>query len=85
METNQETKKEEEEKEVTKEEFKALYFKYATPHSGWTEDYWNQFYEKDEGKRYFFTKPQTPESTSMFIVDDNIKRRMVFLTEDALE
>jgi len=33
------------EKEVSKEEFKALYFKYATPYSGWTEDCWNKFFE----------------------------------------
>lgn len=76
---------EEKEVEITKEKFKELYFKYATPHSGWTEDYWNQFYEKDEEKRYFFTKPATPESTRMFIVDDGNKRRMIFLTEEAEE
>jgi len=85
MEINQEIKRVEKEEEITKEEFKDLYFKYATPDSGWTEDYWNHFYEKEEGKRYFFTKPETPESTRMFIVADGIKRRMVFLTEDAEE
>ena len=41
------------EQEITKEKFKELYFYYATPNSGWTEDYWNHFYENEEGKRYF--------------------------------
>lgn len=73
------------EKEITKEQFKDLYFKYATPDSGWTEDYWNSFYEKEEGKRYFFTEPETPESTRLFIVQNGIERYMVFFTEDAEE
>ena len=58
------------EEEVTKGKFKNLYFKYATPCSGWTEEYWNQFYEGEDGKRYFFSKPSTPKSTRMFIVSD---------------
>ncbi len=73
------------EEEVTKGKFKELYFKYATPTSGWTEDYWNHFYEIEEGKRYFFTKPATPDSTRMFIVSGDDKHRMIFLTEEAEE
>lgn len=73
------------EEEITKEKFKAMYFKYATPNSGWTKDYWDHFYEKEEGKRYFFTEPATPESTRMFVVSDSAKHRMVFLTEEAEE
>lgn len=73
------------EREVSKLEFKNLYFKYATTNSGWTEDYWNQFYEKEEGKNYFFTPPTTPESTRMFIVSDAGIHRMIFLTDEAEE
>jgi hypothetical protein len=73
------------EEEVTKERFKDLYFKYAIINSGWTEDYWDQFYEKEEGKRYFFTKPESPDSTRMFIVSGLNKHRMIFLTEEAEE
>lgn len=73
------------EEEVTKAMFKDLYFKYATPDSGWTEDYWNQFYEKRKGEQYYFSKPETPESTRMFIISGNSKHRMVFLTEEAEE
>ena len=73
------------EEEVTKAKFKALYFKYATPNSGWTEEYWNHFYEKKEGDRYFFSKPATPESTRMFIVSGDTTHQMIFLTEEAEE
>jgi hypothetical protein len=73
------------EEEVTKEKFKDLYFKYATSNSGWTESYWNQFFENNEGERYFFVKPETPNSTSMFITSEGNKHRMIFLSEDAEE
>lgn len=73
------------EEEITKQEFKGFYFKYATPNSGWTEEYWNHFYEQEIGKRYFFTRPESPESTRMFIVSDVDKHRMIFLTEESEE
>ncbi len=73
------------EEEITKEKFRELYFKHATPNSGWTEDYWNHFYEKEAGKRYFFTKQETPDSTRMFIVSDGLAHRMIFLTEESEE
>lgn len=73
------------EEEVTKQKFKELYFQYATPSSGWTSDYWNEFFEMKEGARYFFTPPDTPESTRMFIISGDNKYRMVFLTEEAEE
>jgi hypothetical protein len=73
------------EEEVTKAAFKELYFQYATPHSGWTEDYWNRFYENEEGKKYYFSRPETPSSSKMFIITDSAKHCMVFLTEDAEE
>lgn len=73
------------EEEVSKGRFKDLYFKYATTNSGWTEEYWNHFYEKKEGDRYFFSKPATPESSRMFIVSGEGTHRMIFLTEEAEE
>jgi hypothetical protein len=73
------------EEEITKQTFKDFYFKYATPNSGWTEEYWNHFYGPETGKRYFFTKPETRESTRMFIVSGDDNHRMIFLTEDSEE
>src|SRR5271157_2989074 len=58
---------------------------HANPHSGWTAEYWNRFYANEEGKRYFVAKPETPESTRMFLLAEGVKRRMVFLTVDAEE
>lgn len=71
------------EKQVTQKEFKKLYFRYATLNSGWTEHYWNQFFENEEGKTYFFSEPETPQASRMFIISDEHTRRMIFLTEDA--
>lgn len=85
MEPNQEIKKPQDEREVTKQEFKVLYFKYATPDSGWTEDYWNSLLEKEEGKKYLFTPPATPESTSMFMSSGQNEHRMYFLTDESTE
>jgi hypothetical protein len=73
------------EEEVTKERFKGLYFHHSRPNSGWTREYWDQFFEKEEGKKYFYEKPETPESVRMFIVTDGETRRMIFLTEEAEE
>lgn len=72
-------------KEVSKEEFKVAYFKHATPDSGWTGEYWNLFYEKEEGKRYFYAAPESSHATRMFIISNESTRRMIFLTEDAEE
>lgn len=69
-------------KEITKEEFKEIYFKHALPNSGWTEDYWNHFFEKEEGKKYFYTEPELPR---MFISSGKNEHRIFFLTEEAEE
>jgi hypothetical protein len=73
------------EREVTKQEFKKLYFKSASRKSGWTKEYWDQFYEGEKNKQYFFCEPDTSDHTRMFIVSGNTKHRMIFLTEDAEE
>lgn len=73
------------EKKVTKEEFKLLYFKYATPFSGWTESYWDKFFEKEENKKYFFTEPNSPKENRMYIGTDGENRRLYFLTEEGDE
>ncbi len=73
--------------EVTKEEFKRLFFYYGVSQkdSGWTAEYWNHFYENEEGKRYFFTAPDCPEQIRMFIDHDQHTRRIYLLTEEAEE
>lgn len=73
------------EEEVSKEKFKELYFTHATANSGWTEEYWNLFYEKQEDQRFFFSKPASAQHTRMFIISEGSKHRLVFLTEEGEE
>jgi hypothetical protein len=69
--------------QVSKSEFKDLYFRYAQPTSGWTEGYWNQFFEREEDKNYFFEEPASPAESQMMIVSGGNKHRMIFLTENS--
>jgi hypothetical protein len=69
--------------QVSKIEFKKLYFDYAQPNSGWTEDYWNQFFETEQDKSYFFEEPESPAKDRMMIVSGDNKHRMIFLTENS--
>ncbi len=72
---------------IGKEEFKRLFYKYGVsdPSSGWTEDYWNKFFENETDKRYFFTEPTEPNATRMFISSDAEMHRLFLLTEEAEE
>lgn len=71
--------------EITKEEFKNLYFRYGIPGSGWTLEYWNIFYEKETGKRYYFDEPRSPESTQMYIDSGDNGHRIFLLSEESSE
>ena len=75
------------EREITKQEFKTLYIKYGQSQkdSGWTEDYWNEFYGNEIGKRYFFTEPIKPDQTRMFINSGSNTERIFLLSEEAEE
>jgi hypothetical protein len=66
------------EREITKEEFKRLYFQNAG--YGWTEEYWDKFFEHEEGKKYFYREPDSPQATRMFIGSDAQSHRIYFLT-----
>lgn len=74
-----------EEREVTKEEFKELYFKYGGQGTGWTADYWNSFYENLEGTRFLFREPETVNHNRLFIASDKKDLRMFLATEEAEE
>ena len=72
-------------KEVTKEEFKKIYFKYGRPEVGFDESYWNERFENERGMKYEFTPPQSKEENVMNIVCGEDTRRIFFLTEEANE
>lgn len=70
---------------VTHTRFKELYFQYAHPQSGWTEEYWNQFFETKKGDVYYFEAPESPLANRMMISTGQNMHNMFFLTEDAEE
>ncbi len=75
-------------KEVTKEEFKELYFKLgAGAVTAWDLNYWNKFFADNArtDMKYLVEEPETPEHTRMMIVTDYGAKeyRLFFLTEEA--
>ena len=77
-------------KEVTKEQFKEIYFKLGGGETtGWGLEYWNKFFEDEKrpGMKYLSEEPKTPEYTRMMIVTDYGRNeyRLFFLTEESEE
>lgn len=72
-------------KELSKAEFKEMYMNYRTEGDGWTDDYWDKFYEQQEGKKYFFTEPETSEHGSMFVSEGHGSLHLFFMDDDAEE
>jgi hypothetical protein len=77
-------------KEVTKEQFKEIYFKLGGgAATGWGLEYWNEFFEdkKIPGMKYLLEEPETPEHARMMIVKDYDMNeyRLFFLTEESEE
>ncbi len=72
-------------REVTKEEFKELYFRLGGG-IGWDLDYWNRFFVENErpDMKYLAEEPRTPEHTRMMIVTDFGAKeyRLFFMTEE---
>ncbi len=75
------------ERQLTKQEFKELFFKHGVAQNsgGWTEGYWDQFYEHENGALYFFTEPTSPDQVRMFISSGNHTHRIFLLSEEAEE
>jgi len=74
-------------KEVTKHEFKEMYFKLGGGQAaGWGLDHWNEFLEKEKvpPMKYLVQPPETPAHTRMMIVTDyqTHQHRLFFLTEE---
>ena len=75
--------------EVSKDEFKTIYFQYGKGKDGWTQDYWDQFYEspRREGMTYKVALPKHAEESRMWIVTDYASNeyRLFFMTEESEE
>lgn len=74
-------------REVTKREFKELFFRHgvARSNSGWTEGYWDKFYEHEDKARYYFTEPASPDQVRMFVSSGSGTHRIFLLSEEAEE
>ena len=77
-------------KEVTKEEFKRVYFRLGGGNrTGRTKEYWQQFFEQEanEGWRFMVEEPPSRKHTKMWIVTDHETRqyRLFFMTEQSTE
>ncbi|UCD88620.1 MAG: hypothetical protein JSW04_09095 [Desulfobacterales bacterium] len=73
-------------KEVTKEEFKAIFIKYGkSQRKG--EVYWNEVYEPrtKDIMRYFVRLPENSEEDQMMIVDGGNELSLFFMTDDRVE
>ena len=69
--------------EVTKGKFKACYFQGASDSSGWTADYWAEFFESDNSSKFFIDEPSDPLANRMFIRSGNGQHCIFYLTEEA--
>lgn len=76
---------EEMEREVSKAEFKKAYMQYRGDNDGWSDGYWQRFFEDEEGKRYFFSPPESPRHNRLFITTSSDHRHMYFLTPESEE
>jgi len=76
-------------KEVTKKEFKKIYFKYGTKENGWDKECWKQTFERGKDKDMIFKieEPKSDNYDKMMIVTDYGERehRLFFFTEESEE
>lgn len=58
--------------EVTKEEFKNIYFKHGKPEDGWGQDYWYEFYEHPgkQNMKYMIDLPDDVQTLRMMVAND---------------
>lgn len=74
-------------KEVTKQKFKEMYFRFGGgKRSGWTAEYWQKFFENNDkpGWKYMVEEPKSAKHNRMYIVSDTKAKehRMFFMTEE---
>jgi hypothetical protein len=76
-------------KEVSKGQFKEMYFKFGRAADGWSQSYWDKFFEREDhmAMKYSIEAPESPAHRRMMIVSDFGAReyRLFFLTEEAEE
>ncbi len=73
-------------KEVTKDEFKRIYFELGGCRDGWDEAHWHRNFEEipRPGMKYLVEEPESKDATKMWIVSDYAvnEYRLFFRTQD---
>jgi hypothetical protein len=73
-------------REVTKPEFKRLYFRLGKSRGGWDEAYWNGAFERETrpGMKFLVEEPKSRRHSRMMIVTDfeANEHRLFFLTDE---
>ncbi len=76
-------------KEVSKQQFKEMFFKYGRDADGWGQAYWEKFFENERPvpMKYRIEEPASPEHNRMMIVSDFGAReyRLFLMTEESEE
>jgi hypothetical protein len=59
-------------REVTKAEFRDIYFRLGGGRGGWSAEYWERSFERDlrPGMRFLVEEPEAPHHDAMWIVSD---------------
>ncbi len=72
-------------REVTKSEFKRIYFELGGGRGGWDAAHWKRDFEDDPrpGMRFMVEEPATARDTTMWIISDSDEHRLFFRTEEA--
>ena len=72
-------------REVTKSEFKQIYFERGGGRDGWDAAYWKRFFEDDPrpGMKFMVEEPATARDSTMWIVSGANEYRLFFRTEEA--
>ena len=73
-------------REVTKSEFKQIYFELGGGSNGWDAAHWKREFEDDPrpGMRFMVEEPATARDTTMWIMSDYVANeyRLFFRTEE---
>ena len=73
-------------REVTKDEFKRIYFTLGRGRGGWDAEYWKHTFDAAArpGMKFMVEDPVTPAHTAMWIVSDYAvnEYRLFFRTDD---
>ncbi len=72
-------------REISKDEFKKIYFKYGTESNGWSKSYWEQFFENKIVEKYEVTGDPDDDNLSMMISTGQDECRIMLMKDEAID